>query len=85
MKAGPETHSTCTGNQVPRYQARSQGMIWCCNPVIDVEDVLILTNDVIEDGDVAMQLNDVTVDVRTRPTILHMMRCSDLDQQSHRR
>ena len=28
---------------------------------------------------------DVTVDVRTRPTILHMMWCSDLDQQSHRR
>ena len=27
----------------------------------------------IEDGDGAMQLNDVTVDVRTRPTILHMM------------
>jgi len=85
MKAGPETHSTCTGNQVPRYQARSQGMIWCWNPVIDVEDVSILTNDVIEDGDVAMQLNGVTVDVRTRPTILHMMWCSDLDQQRHRR
>ena len=44
-KAGPETHSTCTGNQVPRYQARSQGMIWCWNPVIDVKDVSILTND----------------------------------------
>ena len=80
MKAGPETHSTCTGNQVPRYQARSQGMIWCWNPVIDVEDVLILTNDVIEDGDVAMQLwcyswcsnktNDFTYDVMfwSRPT-----------------
>ena len=39
----------------------------------------------IEDGDGAMQLNDVTVDVWTRPTILHMIWCSDLDQQSHRR
>ena len=29
MKAGPETHSTCTGNQVPRYLARSQDTIWC--------------------------------------------------------
>ena len=29
MKAGPETHSTCTGKQVPRYLARSQHTIWC--------------------------------------------------------
>ena len=49
-------------------------MIWCLNPVIDVDEVSILTNDVIEDGKVAMQLNVVIVgDVRTRPTILHVM------------
>ena len=46
----------------------------------------MLTNDVIEDGKVAMQLNVVIVgDVRTRPTILHVMGCYDLYRQSHRR
>ena len=49
-------------------------MIWCLNPVIDVDEVSILINDFIEDGKVAMQLNVVIVDdVPTRPTILHMM------------
>ena len=38
-------------------------MIWCLNPVIDVDEVSILTNDVIEDGKVAMQLNVVIVGV----------------------
>ena len=28
MKSGPETYSTCTGNQVPRHQARFQDTIW---------------------------------------------------------
>ena len=45
-------------------------MIWCLNPVIDVDEVSISTNDVIEDGKVAMQLYVVIVDdVRTRPRI----------------
>ena len=38
----------------------------------DVDDVSILTNEVMENGNVQMQLNDVIVDdVRTRPMILH--------------
>ena len=71
MKTGPETHSTCTGKQVPRYLARSQHTIWCWNPVIDVDDVSISTNEVIEIGDAPKQINVIDDDVQTRPMILH--------------
>ena len=72
MKAWPETHSTCTGNQVPRYLARSQDTIWYWNPVILSLWCFDIDQWSHRNGDAPMQLNNViNDDVRTRPMILH--------------